>query len=619
MNEINTSFLNPVKNRFLPLPRSATEELEHELNISDFKIIKEIGTGAYAKVYLAIHKQTKVKYAIKAIDKLNIENKQEKACFNREVEIMYKLDHPNIAKLYSHFEDSKFCYLVMQYIPNGSAYDLLVKSGKKTNFELVASVIRDVIRAIYYLHNMVPKIIHRDIKPENILLDENNNAYLIDFGWSNYLINSRRRNTICGTPLYRPPEMVFESDYDERIDIWSIGVLLFELSTGKIPFQGNDIETVKENISQLNISWPNNIDSDIKDLCSKILKINPNHRPEIENILEHKFFKKYLGIGDVNKNLITPKKSLNKIFLVSKEVPQKHFSELNKPLKENVNSRYNKTERRDKKLDEFKSGNKEKSNTDTKAYIGKRSVKNVIHEINYVNKDNIDIKKKLINKINRDDNKGISSKCLYKINKINNYYHPSINLSSKRNMSHTNSLVNNNNNRSNHIKVLSSSFVGNNNVEEIKSSKNLQNYSIYACKKYKSSKMNNIPIFLNKKDYNTHENKNRYENLNKKIKDKNEKIIYPKNDKIEKKGHFYTYTNINEEDEKDLSKKYDNIQKENNNLKNRLQKYNTYIINDTSKSKKVNETEKVEPKQQINLIVNRGDETYSMKKKTIYG
>ena len=78
MNEINTSYLNPVKNRFLPLPRSATEELEHEPNISDFNIIKEIGTGAYGKVYLASHKKTKVKYAIKAIDKLNIETTQEK-------------------------------------------------------------------------------------------------------------------------------------------------------------------------------------------------------------------------------------------------------------------------------------------------------------------------------------------------------------------------------------------------------------------------------------------------------------------------------------------------------------------------------------------------------------
>jgi len=114
MNEINKSFLNQVKNRFLPLPRNATEELEHEPNISDFNIIKEIGTGAYGKAYLATHKITKAKYAIKAIDKLDIENIKEKSLFFREVEIMYKLDHPNIAKLYSHFEDNNFCYFFVE-------------------------------------------------------------------------------------------------------------------------------------------------------------------------------------------------------------------------------------------------------------------------------------------------------------------------------------------------------------------------------------------------------------------------------------------------------------------------------------------------------------------------
>ena len=243
MNDINRAFLNPVNNRFLPLPRNATEELEHEPNITDFNIIKEIGNGTFGKVYLAYHKKTKVKYAIKAIDKLNVENQKEKASFNREAEIMYKLDHPNICKLYSHFEDSKYCYFLMQYIPNGDTYNLLKKFGNKPDLKIIASIIRDLIRAIYYLHNMVPKIVHRDIKPENILLDENNNAYLIDFGWSNYIINYRRRNSICGTPIYYPPEMLNDEGHDERADIWCIGILLFELTTGTLPFKGNDLET----------------------------------------------------------------------------------------------------------------------------------------------------------------------------------------------------------------------------------------------------------------------------------------------------------------------------------------------------------------------------------------
>ena len=135
MNNINKKFFNDVKHRFLPLLRSATEELEHEPNISDFEIKRELGIGSYGNVYLVNHKKTKAEYALKIINKLDQLNQQDKAYFNREVEIMYKLNHPNIIKLYSHFEDYNNCYIVMQYISNGSAYDLVkdVPDPKKTD------------------------------------------------------------------------------------------------------------------------------------------------------------------------------------------------------------------------------------------------------------------------------------------------------------------------------------------------------------------------------------------------------------------------------------------------------------------------------------------------------
>ena len=137
---------------------------------------------------------------------------------------------------------------------------------------------------------MKPTIIHRDIKPENILLDSKNKAYLTDFGWSNYMDNFIRRNTVCGTPLYLPPEMIGQFGHDETADIWCIGVLLFELITGTTPFEGNDIQIVAQNISKLRITWPPNMDPDAKDLCSKILKLHGKDRLPIEQILEHKFF-----------------------------------------------------------------------------------------------------------------------------------------------------------------------------------------------------------------------------------------------------------------------------------------------------------------------------------------
>ena len=320
MSGKNISNLNDVKNRFLLLPKSAVEGLEHEPKKSDFKFIKELGIGSFGTVYLVSHKKTKAIYALKAIDKSVPENIEQKANFNREVEIMYKLNHPNIVRLYGHFEDEKYCYLIMQYIPNKDLFELIPTNGRKPNIKLITSIMKGLISAVYYLHSMKPIIIHRDIKPENILLDNNYNAYLTDFGWSNYMANSQiKRTTVCGTPLYLPPEMIEQLGHDETVDIWCIGILLFELITGTTPFEGNDFKTVAHNITELKITWPPKMDPDAKDLVSKILKLKGKDRLPIEQILSHKFFGKYFP-NAVNE-LIKPENQNNRTFIISKDAP----------------------------------------------------------------------------------------------------------------------------------------------------------------------------------------------------------------------------------------------------------------------------------------------------------
>ena len=319
MVENDNSLLNNVKNRFLSLPLSAVEGLEHEPQISDFEYVEELGIGTFGKVDLVIHKKTKAKYALKYIDKTDPENLIEKENFKREVEIMYKINHPNIVKLFGHFEDEQYCYFILQYIPNRSVYELIQNDGKKPNVKLIASVMKDLVNAVYYLHNMKPLIIHRDIKPENILLDYNSRAYLTDFGWSNYMADNSIRKTVCGSPLYLPPEMVKGSSHDKTADIWCIGVLLFELITGTPPFAGNDIETVAMNIVKLNISWPTQMDPDARDLISKILKLNGKERLPIEQILAHKFFNKFFP--NAVKELIKPENQTFKTFVVSRDIP----------------------------------------------------------------------------------------------------------------------------------------------------------------------------------------------------------------------------------------------------------------------------------------------------------
>ena len=314
--------INHVKNRFLPLPESVAKGLEPEPKITDFQIIKELGAGSFGHVYLVKHKVTKAEYAIKAIDKRNKTNQEEKPYFRREIEVMYKIHHPNVVKLYGHFEDNNYCYFIMEYISKGNVYGLIPSDKKKRiNPKVVATLMKDVISAVYYLHNMNPIIIHRDIKPENVLLADNLVAKLTDFGWSNYMQEDEKRTTVCGTPIYLAPEIIKEQGHDEKVDIWCIGVLCFELITGNVPFQGNDIDTLKDNILHLKIAWPKDINIDAKNLIKKILKSDPASRISLEEMLQHPFFTKYFP--NAVKSLIKPDNTANyKSFIISKDNPK---------------------------------------------------------------------------------------------------------------------------------------------------------------------------------------------------------------------------------------------------------------------------------------------------------
>ena len=285
--------LNKVKNRFLFISPSVQNGLEAETKITDFDLLEKLGEGSFGKVYRAKHKKTAAIYAIKFIDKLNKNNQEGKPYFRREIEIMYKVRHPNIVRLYGHFEDDQFCYFVLEYIPKGNLYTILSKQKTKT-FDAVttANFIRDLVCSIYYLHNMDPPIIHRDIKPENVLLNEQNKIKLTDFGWSNYVEDTSIRSTYCGTPVYLAPEMIKEIGHDENLDIWCIGILMFELLTGNIPFQGSDQQILNGNILRNRIMWPKDMDLSAKDVISKILRTDPTERISLVEMLKHPFFLK---------------------------------------------------------------------------------------------------------------------------------------------------------------------------------------------------------------------------------------------------------------------------------------------------------------------------------------
>ena len=281
--------LNKVKERLLVLSPTVKRGLERECDKSDFYRCDDyyIGKGGFGEVWKVNHKKSNDLFVIKVLDKKRLKSQKLIEQLNLEIKIMYKVHHPHIMQLINHFEDDNNFFMIMPYASRGQLYTLL-KKNVKLEQKMTAQFIRETISAVKYLHEH--NIIHRDIKPENILLDQNYRVKLSDFGWSNFCNPDEKRKTFCGTPEYLSPEMVMKLPHDYRVDIWSLGVLLFECLAGYPPFTGqNEIELFR-NIKQLKIKWPIDFPPLAKNLVSKILKINPEERPSLDEILKHSWF-----------------------------------------------------------------------------------------------------------------------------------------------------------------------------------------------------------------------------------------------------------------------------------------------------------------------------------------
>ena len=290
--------LNDVQTRFFILSPTVELGFERECNKYDFiRDKKPLGKGAFGEVWKVTHENSKKIYCIKMMSKREIYEQQLINQINKEISIMYNINHPYSIKLYNHFEDNDKLYLIMEPASNGNLYSFIEnnKNQKIKSNETIKKIIIQTIEIIKYLHSK--DIIYRDIKPENILLDKDNNIKLCDYGWASYLTKDQFCKVYCGTPEYVSPEMVKKYPYNEKVDIWGIGVLIFELLFGYPPFSSNFNEDRYNNIKEGKINWPKEInDKDAKDLIGKILKINPNERLSLEEIEKHPWL-----IGTYNK------------------------------------------------------------------------------------------------------------------------------------------------------------------------------------------------------------------------------------------------------------------------------------------------------------------------------
>lgn len=212
----------------------------------------------------------------------------------REIDIMRALRHPRIVELYFDFRDEGHVYLGMEFAQGGGMFNSLVRCVKFSN-EVAAQYFYELCDALEYLHNLPEKVIHRDIKPENILLDSEGHAKLADFGWSNVLQNMAMRATFCGTPDYLAPEMILNEGHNESLDMWEMGVLLYEMTIGRSPFGADTQEKTCRQILKVDLRFPSGVDPDAQDLIIKLCKRRPEDRLTAGAAKRHAFVTKYFG------------------------------------------------------------------------------------------------------------------------------------------------------------------------------------------------------------------------------------------------------------------------------------------------------------------------------------
>lgn len=257
-----------------------------EEHIGKYKLLKTIGKGNFAKVKLAKHVPTSKEVAIKIIDKTQL-NASSLQKLYREVRIMKLLDHPNIVKLFQVIETEKTLYLVMEYASGGEVFDYLVLHGRMKEKEARAKF-RQIVSAVQYCHQK--RIIHRDLKAENLLLDSEMNIKIADFGFSNQFTPGSKLDTFCGSPPYAAPELFQGRKYDgPEVDVWSLGVILYTLVSGSLPFDGATLRELRERVLRGKYRIPFYMSTDCENLLKKFLVLNPAKRASLESIMKDKW------------------------------------------------------------------------------------------------------------------------------------------------------------------------------------------------------------------------------------------------------------------------------------------------------------------------------------------
>jgi len=256
-------------------------EPKRRWKLSDFDIGKPLGKGKFGNVYLAREKKSKFIVALKVLFKSQLQKAKVEHQLRREIENQSHLKHPHILRLYAYFYDETRVYLILEYAPKGELYKELT-ACERFDEKRTATYIRQLSEALFYCHSK--HVIHRDIKPENLLLGMKGELKIADFGWSVHAPSSRR-TTLCGTLDYLPPEMVEGKPHDERVDLWSLGVLCYEFLVGTPPFEAEGHKETYRRIAKVDLQFPPTVSRGAQQFITKLLKHDVDERMSLESAL----------------------------------------------------------------------------------------------------------------------------------------------------------------------------------------------------------------------------------------------------------------------------------------------------------------------------------------------
>jgi aurora kinase len=240
-----------------------------QFHLGMFEIGRPLGKGKFGRVYLARERGSGFVCALKVMHKNEVQQGRVEMQVRREIEIQSHLRHPNILQLYGHFHDSKRIFLILEFACKGELYKHLRRENRFPEWK-AAGYIAQMAAALKYLHSK--HVMHRDIKPENILVGQHGEIKISDFGWSVHAPNNRRQ-TMCGTLDYLPPEMLNpgskDNYYNDKVDLWSLGVLMYEFVVGEAPFEDTPVMTQRR-IARGEMTVPNFVSPEAKDLIKRV-------------------------------------------------------------------------------------------------------------------------------------------------------------------------------------------------------------------------------------------------------------------------------------------------------------------------------------------------------------